>query len=292
MFVSVVIPYYNREKEIKNLLISLERQTNKSFEVIIINDGSADIRYQIEAQCFNLKIEYIYTVRTEFSGRSRARNIGIEKSKGELIVFLDADQIVKEDFIEKYINAFEKSGDDEILQFSTRKKLNCEIDLMETGIDEVDCVEDTRKSLFSEYRDLNAIQGIWYLVYSHNIAIKKRELIRYGGFDESFKGWGLEDVELAYRMKSKGVKIYYNQETESYNQYRTSIENDYEKYTQWKRNLKRFYEIHPEPEIALQEIFSLYFDEKVREKIHKKGIENVWIMCFDIFEYSLRKLVK
>lgn len=290
MYVSVIVPYYDREKEVKNLLLSLEQQSNKEFEVIIVNDGSNDISEEIQKMNYNLNINYIYTERSELSGRSSARNIGIGNAQGDLLIFLDADQIVEDDFIQNYIDSFKKCHNKSIMQFSTRKKLKRTVDLLLEDVKDVSYNEDTRKKIFSNCKDISKIDGIWFLVYSHNIAIKKEDLVKYGGFDVRFKGWGLEDVELAYRMKKNNVDIEYNYKTESYNQYKTSIENDDEKYNQWKGNLDIFKELHPDPEIQLQNVFKLYFDPNMRKRLVEQGIDNVWLMCFEIFEFALQKL--
>ena len=290
MYVSVIIPYYDREKEVKNLLLSLERQNYQKFEVIIVNDGSEDIGEKIYDIKYNLKINYIYTERSELSGRASARNIGIENAQGELLIFLDADQIVEYDFIFRYVESFANFQNKHVIQFSTRKKLTDTIDLHSKSIGDISYIKDTRKKIFANYHSIHEIEGIWFLAYSHNMAIRKKDVLKYGGFDTRFKGWGLEDVEFVYRMKKNKVDIEYNYRTESYNQYKTSVENDNEKYIQWKKNLELLQEIHPDPEIELINIFKMYFDLNIRKKISEKGIENVWMTCFEIFEFALGKL--
>jgi glycosyltransferase involved in cell wall biosynthesis len=87
-FFSIIIPLYNKERQIKDTLNSVFNQTFKNFEVIIVNDGSTDASLEKVSSFVDLKIKK-YSIENQ--GVSYARNYGIENSKGEHIVFLDAD---------------------------------------------------------------------------------------------------------------------------------------------------------------------------------------------------------
>lgn len=92
--ISVIIPVYNIEKYLERCIKSVLSQTLKSFEIIIIDDGSTDNTSKI----INIYKEYknIEVISTANKGVSAARNLGIGKSQGDYIYFLDAD-----DYIEK-----------------------------------------------------------------------------------------------------------------------------------------------------------------------------------------------
>jgi len=85
---SVVIPLYNKAKYIENTLKSVLNQTFTNFEIIIINDASTD---ESEAIVLKFNDERIRLYSQKNQGVSVARNLGIEKAKGKLIAFLDAD---------------------------------------------------------------------------------------------------------------------------------------------------------------------------------------------------------
>jgi glycosyltransferase involved in cell wall biosynthesis len=102
--ISVVIPTYNEEKDIEDLLESLNKQTFKNFEVIIVDNYSKDKTIEIVKR-FKRKLNLrIYKIK---SNVSRARNFGAEKSRGKIIVFLDADNIVQEDYLFNIYKSFE-----------------------------------------------------------------------------------------------------------------------------------------------------------------------------------------
>ena len=106
--VSIIIPCYNCKDLIGETLDGLEKQTCKNFEVICVNDGSTDgsleyLQEQAEKRCLDMKV-----VDKENGGVSSARNKGIEASQGEYLLFLDADDIYNENFVEKLTYNAEK----------------------------------------------------------------------------------------------------------------------------------------------------------------------------------------
>lgn len=99
--ISVIIPVYNGEKYIKRCLFSLERQTFKYFELIIINDGSQDKTEKIIDDFIgrsSLNVRYIYQKN---AGQAAARNRGLKKAAGDYIAFIDGDDYVARDYLER-----------------------------------------------------------------------------------------------------------------------------------------------------------------------------------------------
>lgn len=97
--VSVIIPIYNVEKFLGKCLTSVCAQTYKNIEIILIDDGSQDDSLKI-ARDFAQYDNRIRIVSQSNAGVSVARNNGIEKSTGEYVCFIDADDIVSDDYIE------------------------------------------------------------------------------------------------------------------------------------------------------------------------------------------------
>jgi glycosyltransferase involved in cell wall biosynthesis len=95
--VSVVITTKNEEKNIKNILKSIEIQSYKNIEIILVDNYSSDKTKEI-ANNFNVKT---YDCGNE---RSAQRNFGLKKSKGELALYLDADMILTPGLIESLVN--------------------------------------------------------------------------------------------------------------------------------------------------------------------------------------------
>lgn len=92
MFISVVIPLFNKEKSIQNTIESVLNQSFQDFEILIIDDGSTDHSAKIVSGFNNQKIRYI---KKENGGPSSARNLGVKKASGDWIYFLDADDLME-----------------------------------------------------------------------------------------------------------------------------------------------------------------------------------------------------
>lgn len=101
--ISVIVPVHNGEHYIQKCIDSIEAQTYENLEVIIINDGSSDAT---EKHCQKLLVEYpniqYFTLNDE--GVSAARNLGLQKAKGEYITFVDADDRLVIGMIETIYN--------------------------------------------------------------------------------------------------------------------------------------------------------------------------------------------
>ncbi|MBU0636705.1 glycosyltransferase [Patescibacteria group bacterium] len=106
--ISVIIPTYNSARYIKEAIDSVLTQTLLPFEIIVINDGSTDNTEQIIASYIELgKIIYI---KKKNNGTASARNVGIKNAKGELIAFLDADDVWLPEKLAKQIPLFNDSN--------------------------------------------------------------------------------------------------------------------------------------------------------------------------------------
>lgn len=194
--VSVIVPAYNAEKYIKRCLESLINQTLKDIEIIVINDGSNDKTGKILE---NYKHEIII-INQENAGVATARNRGLEKAKGEYIAFVDSDDWVERDFLEKlHTKAISNNYDCVMCNFwyiDDNKKWNGII----TNKNDILNINSKKKFMIEMF------PVIWNKIY-------KREKI----LDFRFKnGVWAEDVEFLYRIISNidniGIledKLYY-----------------------------------------------------------------------------------
>lgn len=107
--ISVIIPTYNREKYVKQCLESVLNQTLQDIEIIIIDDGSQDKTKKIISTYNDKRIKYIFKNNT---GIGDTRNNGIRLSSGEYITFIDIDDYIDENMLEKmYSKAKEENLD-------------------------------------------------------------------------------------------------------------------------------------------------------------------------------------
>lgn len=107
--ISVIVPIYNVEKYLDRCLSSLQGQTFSSFDVIMIDDGSEDKSADIAKGYAQSDRRFIYK-RVERNGVARARNAGLSMTNGEYIAFVDSDDYVDNNYLEKlYFTAVENN---------------------------------------------------------------------------------------------------------------------------------------------------------------------------------------
>ena len=99
--VSIIIPVFNGEKHINKCILSCLNQTHSFFELIIVSDGSTDNTNNIIR---NINDDRVRLFVTKNNGVSAARNIGIENSTGEFILFLDSDDYLEPNYISELLN--------------------------------------------------------------------------------------------------------------------------------------------------------------------------------------------
>ena len=109
--VSVIIPVYNVEKYLRECLDSVINQTFKDIEIICVNDGSTDNSLKILKE-YEQRDERIVLISQSNKGVSSARNVALECAKGEYVCFMDPDDTVELDLVEKCYKEIIKNDDD------------------------------------------------------------------------------------------------------------------------------------------------------------------------------------
>lgn len=108
VLVSIIIPCYNTELYIKDTIDSIINQSVENIEIIVVNDGSTDKSVQIIESIEDSRIKII---NQKNKGVSVARNNGFNVSKGDFVIFFDADDIMSDGFIEKRIQILKSNLD-------------------------------------------------------------------------------------------------------------------------------------------------------------------------------------
>ena len=119
--ISVVIPVYNKEKFIENTIYSVLNQTLSDFELIIVDDSSTDKSLSI---IDSIKDKRIKTYSIKNSGVSKSRNYGVEKSTSNLIAFLDADDLWKNNHLEQLYKLYLENPNCGMYAMSYIKNIN------------------------------------------------------------------------------------------------------------------------------------------------------------------------
>ncbi|MGR3310383.1 MAG: glycosyltransferase family 2 protein [Candidatus Brocadiales bacterium] len=203
--VSVIAPTYNRSSIIPRFLAALDCQTvlPEDYEVILVDDGSTDeTREVVSSFAGKLKfnLEYLYQPN---GGPASARNLGIQKARGRLILILNDDAIVNQNLIEKHLATHE--------QLLPRKA---------AVLGSFDWDEELISNPFMRYISQNSVifqyprmvKGFYNYKYfwTCNISITRELLLKAGLFDEIFTDPMYEDIELGYRLQKMGVDVYFD----------------------------------------------------------------------------------
>ena len=206
---SIIIPVYNRPDEVDELLESLTLQTYKNFEVIIVEDGSAEkCDKVVEKYVHELNISYCYK---ENAGQGFARNYGYKRAKGEYFIVFDSDCIIPDSYLEtvetslndNYLDAY--GGPDKAHHsFSPIQKA---INFSMTSALTTGGIRNKKK----------AIGG--FSPKSFNMGISRTVFDATGGYIIPYKG---EDIEFSTRIQKMEFKTGLIEDAFVYHKRRTS----------------------------------------------------------------------
>ncbi len=127
--ISIIIIALNEEKYLPKLLDSLYLQTNKNFEIIIVNNNSKDNTQKVAEYYSNKFNEYKIVFLKDILGPGHARNFGAKYAKYKFVLFFDSDTILNIDFFEKLFNKWEKDSFD-IASFLFKKNQKLIINIL------------------------------------------------------------------------------------------------------------------------------------------------------------------
>jgi GT2 family glycosyltransferase len=257
---SIIISAYKNKVLLKNCLESLNHQKGfgrEDFEVIVVDDGSDDdTYYYIKGTNRNYFLYYVYIERSNQSCSPIARNYGLRIAKGEIIVLIDQDIIVKENYLMEIERYFSKNSN--IVLTGTRLFLPKDISSDDVSNGNIFNMfyfspfkpewHEFRYQVFNRFSyNASALLYPWLLVFSCNMAAPKRWIEKVGGFEEGFKGWGLYDIELAYELFEAGLTVAINSRLEVLHQFHgyssDAIPSD--RYPEIDTATKLFLEKHP-----------------------------------------------
>lgn len=108
--VTVVIPAYNAEKWVERTLISVSSQSYEALEILVVDDGSRDATSKVVLD-YSQKDPRVRLLQQENGGVARARNLGMNSASGDLVAFVDADDLWHPKKIEKQVERITAAGD-------------------------------------------------------------------------------------------------------------------------------------------------------------------------------------
>ena len=219
---SVIVPTYNSSNTIERLIHSLSNQIFKDFEIVFIDDNSTDNTVDLILKALeNSNIPSQLIVNETNKGPGYSRNRGLEKANGDYIVFIDSDDIVREDHLSTFYENIK--GHDSV--FVKGLKVDNEGNLFDFKVDRFDSIIELsiRNNHIIKATDIINLEMLMEIPFSFVLMLYKKEIILNNDirFNEEFN-YG-EDTEFAIRYLSNcdDVKFvnkytyYYYQEEES-----------------------------------------------------------------------------
>jgi glycosyltransferase involved in cell wall biosynthesis len=188
--VSICIPTYNRKDYLKETLDSIFSQTYKDYEVVVVDDGSTDGTEEM-LKNGGFKVRYY---RQENAGDAAARNKLIKLAEGMFITFIDSDDLLMPDSVERMIKVIEAEGG-KIIVYGPYLRID------QTG----NITGKSTRRLYSGFITKELFQNI--LVHSCGSMFPKRILEEAGGFDESLRVCSDYDLWLRLSLKYRFIAL-------------------------------------------------------------------------------------
>ena len=233
--VSVIIPTFRKREFLEPTLVSLGQQTYPAgrIEVVVVDDCSDDGTFEYLQ---SLETAYaLMPIRHEANkGRAAARNTAIRAATGDLAVFVDDDMRCEPGFIEQHVRFHDAH--------SGVVAIGSAITAPELG----------HATVFSYLDEMGvhrlppgSVSPARYFV-TNNASVERRHLLDVGLFDETFRRYGFEDTELAFRLEEKaGLKFMYCAEAVAYHLHDQTLDDVLAKRIDTARPLLRLLAKHP-----------------------------------------------
>lgn len=208
--ISIVVAIFNRKDELFELLNSLIAQTDKDFEVIIVDDGSfVDLVPTVETFKEMLNIQYFKKAN---SGPGLSRNYGANRAKNDWLVFVDSDVIVEKDYIENIKKNLEKT---DCAAFGGADKAHNGFNLLQKAISYSMTSVFTTGGIRGSKKAVTRFQP-----RSFNMGVNKEIFLKIGGFSEMRIG---EDPDLSMTIWENGYQTAFFDDIGVYHKRRTDL---------------------------------------------------------------------
>lgn len=232
--VSVVIPTYNRLdtlSEVVPTLLASDLAADR-FELLVCDsnstDGTAAYLAKVRAEHPNVR-----HLPGNYGGRAAARNAGIGAACGEIVVFNDADILASPDLLSRHVDRHRGARRVAVVGWEVQVKNLADYAYKRDHPAERGHLHPPTRRRLS-----------WLYFLTGNASVRREDLLRVGCFDESFTGYGHEDLELGYRLVKAGVAIVYEPRAVNYHCQDVSHDDQKGKMRLAGRSTVRFYRKH------------------------------------------------
>jgi glycosyltransferase involved in cell wall biosynthesis len=196
--IGIIIPTFNRLQILLSCLQHLEVQTWKDFEVIIVDDGSTDATPQLIAEYQRKSPLHIQYIWQKNAGQGSARNKAVSVLRAPICLMIGDDILCAPNLVYAHLQLHNRRPGMEVagLGFTQWSDSGQKVTRFMRWLDE--------SGIQFAYKDLfRGVSPSWKHFYTSNLSMKT-SLLQANLFDESFTRYGMEDMELAYRLEQQG----------------------------------------------------------------------------------------
>ncbi len=212
---SVIIPVYNVEKYLNKCIESVLRQTNEEIEIILIDDGSTDGSKKI-VEFYEENYSCVNAIYQENHKLGAARNAGVLKARGEYIYFLDSDDYIKPNLLQKCYLITEQNRLDFIMfdsEVIVEEQNNFNQSILENGYDRKSLVPDNRiftgKEFWEKYYSGGGVYTNAYLFYINRQFFLENDLFFVPEIFYEDNDWVIRLYQAAQKIMYLPDKLYY-----------------------------------------------------------------------------------
>lgn len=213
---SIIIPTKDKISRLRLVLYALALQINEDHEVIIVMDGCNQDTLT-EFRKIELPFQPVLVILDHSGGRAAARNHGIRKASGDILIFMDDDRIPGPHFIEGHIAVHQKKR---CMVLGKRMQLFLTEEFITTLGHFGNFNQCLESVLLVAKPDVTWLKNKIYLLrfspvpwlacVTSNLSVRKNDMHETGMFDENYAGWGWEDSDLGYRFLKNKIKMIKN----------------------------------------------------------------------------------
>jgi len=214
---TVVLPTYNRSDLLGQTVRKLlHEQTVPAgqYEIVVIDDGSTDDTPRVISAIAAPESRLRY-YRQKNKGPGAARNLGVREAKGEVILFTGDDCIPDSHLIQEHLKARERHGD---VAIGGHIAWHPDLELTPLML----FLDEGAQFGFTQVEDPDNVT--YWTFYTANCSLHRHWIEDVGGFDETFRYAAYEDIEIAYRMAQRGLRIVYHRPALTYHHHAPTLE--------------------------------------------------------------------